>query len=116
MGTASRPQERATYMAPQLDKSWLLSEQRKLYKRSQEVPGYIFRQLWGLVTDPRNLRIAVARVAQNKGRRTSGADGITVRHILERGVETFVAEVRVELRSGAYRPSPVRRVNIPKPG
>jgi hypothetical protein len=45
------------YVAPQLDKSWLLSVQRKLYERSRTNPDYAFRKLWGLITDPRNLRI-----------------------------------------------------------
>jgi len=104
------------YVAPQLDKSWLLSVQRKLYELSRTNPDYVFEKLWGLITDPRNLRIAVARVAQNRGRRSAGVDGLTVRKALAKGVDGFVANARAELRSGAYRPSPVRRVRFPKPG
>ena len=36
MGTAPRPQRKATYVAPRPDGDWLLSEQRKLYTRSEE--------------------------------------------------------------------------------
>ena len=116
MSTASLPQGKAMYVAPQSDKDWLLSEQRKLYTRSMGDPGYVFRKLWGLITDLQCLRIGVARVAANKGRRTAGVDGITVRKILVDGVDAFVAQLRAELRSGTYRPKPVRRVLIPKPG
>jgi group II intron reverse transcriptase/maturase len=104
------------YVAPSSDKDWLLSEQRKLYARSYENPDYVFRKLWGLMTDLRNLRLAFGRVARNRGRRTAGVDGFTVRSVVAKGVDAFVDEVRKELRSGAFRPSPVRRVLIPKPG
>lgn len=104
------------YVANQLDKSWLRSEQRKLYARSWEEPGYVWRKLWGLVTDRRNLRLALARVASNRGARTAGVDGQTVRKVLRRGSDEVVEQLRAELRSGSYRPSPVRRVLIPKPG
>jgi RNA-directed DNA polymerase len=114
--TEAKTLERAMYVATQSDKDWLQSEQGKLYKRGQEDPSYVFRKLWGLITDPRNLRIAVARVASNRGRRTAGVDGVTVRTALRDGIDTFVANARAELRSGAYRPSPVRRVCIPKAG
>ena len=68
------------------------------------------------MTDPRNLRLAFGRVARNRGRRTAGVDGITVWRVAARGDDAFVDEVRKELRSGGFRPSPVRRVLIPKPG
>jgi RNA-directed DNA polymerase len=116
MSTESMPQGKATYVATQSDKDWLLSEQRKLYARSRNNPDYVFLKLWGLVTDPRNLRIAFARVARNRGRRTAGVDGLTVHHVLRQGVDTFVEELRLQLRVGSFRPEPVRRVLIPKPG
>jgi RNA-directed DNA polymerase len=117
MGTIFESLGKAMYVASKLDRSWLQSERRRLYERSLKDPDYVFRKLWGLITDPRNLRIAVARVACNKGRRTAGVDGVTVRKALSSiGIDAFVAQVRAELRSGTYRPEPVRRVLIPKPG
>lgn len=116
MSTAPKPQGKAMYVASSSDRSWLLSEQRKLYARSHEHPDYVFCKLWGLLSDPRNLRIAFARVAGNRGRRTAGVDGLTVRSVVAKGVDAFLDEVRKDLRSGAFRPSPVRRVLIPKPG
>jgi hypothetical protein len=46
MGATSKPQGKAMYVANPLDKSWLLSEQRKLHKRSLKTPDYIFCKLW----------------------------------------------------------------------
>jgi RNA-directed DNA polymerase len=104
------------YVAPRTERTWLQSEQRRLHTRSENQSGYIFCKLWGLITDPRNLRVALARVARNRGRRTAGVDGITVRMVFEEGVDAFIDDVRGELRSGTFHPSPVRRVLIPKPG
>src|SRR5688572_14100615 len=116
MRTASKPPGKATYVALQSDKDWIRNVQRKLYTRSKNDLDYVFDKLWGLVTDPRNLRIALARVARNKGHRTAGVDGVTVQRILREGGEEFLRRVRAELRSGSYRPEPVRRVLIPKLG
>jgi RNA-directed DNA polymerase len=116
MRTTSAPLREAMYVANQLDTSWLQVEQRRLYERSRNNPAYVFCKLWGFVTDPRNLRVAAARVASNKGTRTAGVDGFTVRGALGQGVEAFVHDLRSELRAGVYRPSPVRRVLIPKSG
>jgi RNA-directed DNA polymerase len=116
MSTDSKPLGEATYVATETDKAWLQNERRKLYARSRQYPDYNFRKLWGLVTDPRNLRTALQRVSRNRGRRTAGVDGITVRRVLREGTERFLDALRADLRSGAYRPSPVRRVFIPKPG
>src|SRR5438445_8975267 len=60
--------------------------------------------------------MAFDRVARNRGRRTGGVDGVTVRKIVAVGVEAFVTALRYELRTGTYRPSAVRRVMIPKAG
>jgi RNA-directed DNA polymerase len=117
VSTTSKSQGEAMYMASELDKSWLLNVQKKLYAQSYKVPTYIFCQLWGLVTDPRNLRMALARVTRNKGRRTSGVDGVTVWSVISsEGADAFLGRTREALRDGTYTPSPARRVLIPKKG
>jgi RNA-directed DNA polymerase len=116
MRTASKSPGKAMYVATTSDKEWLRSVQRKLYTRSKDNLDYVFAKLWGLVTDPRNLRVAFERVAGNKGRRTAGVDGETVHHVVQKGTEMFVAQVQAELRTKSYRPNPARRVLIPKTG
>ena len=116
MGAAAESLGQATYVATKDDRLWLLNVQRKLYTRSRENSIYVFEKLWGLVTDPRNLRIAFARVQRNRGARTGGVDRVTVRQVLKTGIEPFLAEIREDLRAGSFRPKPVRRVLIPKAG
>jgi RNA-directed DNA polymerase len=76
-----------------------------------------FGDLFNLVCHPDYLLRAFEHVARNKGARTGGIDGVTVRQIREGGqVEVFLAQVAASLKDGTYRPAPVRRVLIPKPG
>lgn len=104
------------YIATEDDRLWLQNVQRKLYARSMSDPTYRFEELWGLVTDPRNLRISFARVQRNRGARSAGVDRITVRKVVQQGAEVFLDAVRENLRNGQFHPSPVRRVLIPKAG
>lgn len=98
-------------------KAWLLDIQRKLYTWSRSHPDEPWRDMWNWVTHPQNLRLAWQRVASNRGARTSGVDRVTVKRIEQRvGIERFLSGLREQLRSGSYRPSPVRRVMIPKRG
>jgi RNA-directed DNA polymerase len=116
MRTAAKTAGKAMYVATGPDRDWLRSAQSKLYTRSSNEPDYVWCKLWGLVTDRRNLRLALVRVSQNKGARTAGVDGRTVRAVLKQGPEAFIEQLRAELRSGSFRPSPARRVLIPKAG
>ncbi len=59
-----------------------------------------------------NLNKAFKRVKSNKG--AAGVDGMTVDEMLLYLVE-HGKELREKIRSGKYRPKPVRRVEIPKP-
>jgi RNA-directed DNA polymerase len=106
----------AMYVVTKEDTLWLQNVQRALHTRSKEHPDYVFERLWGLVTDPRNLRIAFARVQRNRGARTAGIDRVTVRKVLQSGVTPFLDEIRKDLRGGTFRPESVRRVLIPKAG
>ena len=101
----------------QAEDAWVLGVQRKLYQQSKAHPDEAWRDLWGWLTDPRMIRHSWRRVASNKGKRSAGIDGITVKHIQQRiGEQCFLEGLRAELRSGAYRPSPSRRKLIPKAG
>lgn len=76
-----------------------------------------FGDLFNLVCHPTHLLVAFEHVAANKGARTAGVDGVTVRQIVADGqVGAFLANVAASLKDGTYRPAPVRRVMIPKPG
>ena len=60
-----------------------------------------------------NLRLAYKRVVQNGG--APGVDGVTVAQ-LQAYLKTHWLAVKAELLAGVYRPAPVKRVEIPKPG
>ncbi|MGD0232821.1 MAG: group II intron reverse transcriptase/maturase [Syntrophorhabdales bacterium] len=98
------------------DKAWLLGVQRTLYQWSRGNPEGAYRELWGWITDIRNLRCAWRTVASNKGKRTPGIDGVAVKHIHMQGVDAYLEGVRKELKDNSYVPSPARRVLIPKRG
>ncbi len=117
VGTHPKPEERSVDADQQADKAWLLGVQGKLYQWSRDNPVETYRKLWNWVTDPRNLRCAWRRVASNRGKRSAGIDGMTVAQIRRApGEAAFLDELREELRSGNYRPSPCRRRLIPKRG
>jgi RNA-directed DNA polymerase len=93
----------------------VLGTQIKLHRWAGEDQGRRFGDLFNLVCDPAFLLVAWRRVRGNRGARTAGVDGVTVRRIeQERGVDDFLAELRAELRARTYRPSRVRERMIPK--
>jgi RNA-directed DNA polymerase len=59
-----------------------------------------------------NLQAAWKRVKANKG--AAGVDGLDIEHTAQT-LRTQWPQIRQELLAGTYRPSPVRRVMIPKP-
>jgi group II intron reverse transcriptase/maturase len=96
---------------------WLLSVQQKLYQWSRQHPTEAIEDLWGWVTDLRNLESAWRRVSSNEGHKTPGIDGLTVSGIASTtGPDAYLRQLREELRAGTYRPTPVRRAFIPKRG
>jgi len=67
---------------------------------------------WEAVFERENMQTALKRVESNKG--AAGIDGMSVKGL--RGyLKVHWMEVREALESGKYQPSPVRRVEIPKP-
>lgn len=91
--------------------------QAKYHRWAKADRGLRFGDLFNLVSDPGYLQVAWEHVARNKGARTAGVDGVTVRQIQQRGeTGAFLSGIAASLKDGTYRPSPVRRVLIPKPG
>jgi len=68
--------------------------------------------VWEAVFERGNMQTALKRVESNKG--AAGVDGMEVQD-LSGYLKAHWLEVRAALESGTYRPSPVRRVEIPKP-
>src|SRR5712672_2501850 len=90
------------------------SLQRKLYRKAKAEPAFRFYVLYDKIYREDILRHAYGLARANAG--APGVDGVTFAQIEERGPETWLAGLREDLVSKTYRPDPVRRVMIPKPG
>lgn len=91
--------------------------QAKLHRWAGADAGRRFDDLFNFVCDPATLVVAFDRVATNRGARTAGSDGLTVARVeSEIGTPEFLDDLRTRLKSGQFRPQPVRERKIPKPG
>ena len=91
--------------------------QAKLHRWAVADPGRRFDDLFNIVHDPATLIVAWDRVATNRGAKTAGSDGWTVTRIeTDVGVAVFLDDLREQIKSGQFRPEPVRERKIPTPG
>jgi RNA-directed DNA polymerase len=88
--------------------------QRKLYCKAKAEPAFRFYLLYDKICREDILRHAYVLARANAG--APGVDGVTFEQIDASGVDAWLAGLREELVSKTYRPDPVRRVMIPKPG
>jgi len=88
--------------------------QRKLYRKAKDEPEYRFYLLYDKIYREDILAHAYELANANQG--APGVDGQTFAEIETRGREKWLKELGNELRSKRYKPQPVRRVMIPKPG
>jgi RNA-directed DNA polymerase len=85
---------------------------RSAHSEEAVIPG-LEVSLWERMLSPENLSRALRRVRANRG--APGVDGMTTEELVP-WLRVHWARVRADLDAGTYRPSPVRRVVIPKPG
>ena len=88
--------------------------QRVLYRSAKQEPGRRFHALFDKVARSDVLWRAWIQVCANQG--APGVDGVTIDDVVESGVVEFLDGLSSGLKAGSYRPKPLRRVHIPKPG
>jgi RNA-directed DNA polymerase len=107
----------APWPEPKVAKARVLEIQRKLHKWASDDQDRRFSDLHNLVWDPATLMMAWTRVRANRGSRSAGVDGQSAAYVEQvLGVQRFLTDLRQELRSGSYRPLPVKERKIPKRG
>jgi RNA-directed DNA polymerase len=88
--------------------------QRALYRKAKAAPGYRFYSLYGELLRRDVLETAMSAVAHNDG--AAGVDGqkCSAYTCNDTAWQQWRDALLEELRAKTYRPSPVRRVRIPK--
>jgi hypothetical protein len=88
--------------------------QRVLYRCAKQDRDRRFHALYDKVARSDIMRRAWGEVRANQG--APGVDGVSIEAIERSGVDEFLDGLASELRAGTYRPRPLQRVHIPKPG
>ncbi len=88
--------------------------QRKLYLKAKAEPEFRFYLLYDKIWREDILLHAYHLARSNAG--APGVDGQSFAMIEADGLEEWLSGLREDLRAKTYRPQPVRRVMIPKPG
>lgn len=88
--------------------------QRKLYRKAKAEPDYRFYTLYDKIFREDVIDQAYKQARANGG--APGVDGVTFKQIEKEGRAEWLADLRKDLIERTYRPSPVRRVMLPKPG
>ena len=83
-----------------------------LYKRSKN--GAVFNKLMEIIRSEENIKLAYRNIKRNGGSNTPGTDKQIISDIEKLPADQYVQLIQSKL--AWYKPKPVRRVEIPKPG
>ena len=84
----------------------------KLYDIAKAEPERRFHSLYDKIRRMDVLEHAWKSVMKNGG--SPGIDGITISELKKNGIEPLLTEIQSELKTRTYKPSPLKRVYIPK--
>src|SRR5215469_8594022 len=87
---------------------------RRIYRKAKTEPAWRFWGLYVHVGKLEVLREAYRLAKQNNG--APGIDGVTFEAIEAGGLQAWLQQLRAELLGHSYRPTRLRRVEIPKRG
>lgn len=79
---------------------------------AQSLKGINFKNLMQYVLLDENIKLAYRNLKKNKGSKTAGTDGKTIKHLADMSEEKLIQTVKNKLKW--YKPQSVRRVEIPK--
>ena len=87
---------------------------RVLYRCAKQESGRRFHALFDKVARSDVMWRAWREVRANHG--APGVDGVTIEQVERSGAGVFLEALAGQLQAGTYRPRPLRRAHIPKPG
>lgn len=83
----------------------------ELYEKSKQ--GTLFKHLYDTIVSRENILLAYRTIKNNKGSKTAGSDGRTIKDFQNWNEDKFVRFIQKRLEN--YQPMKVKRVLIPKP-
>jgi len=93
----------------------IIKTQRSFATKAMHQPAHRFDHLYRIICRQDWIEMAMRGVLANKGARTPGLDGMTKEDLSsEQAKQALTQEIEQKLRERSFRPSPVRRVHIPK--
>jgi len=84
----------------------------RLYQRSQNGAGFV--NLMEIIRSDENIKLAYRNIKRNRGSNTPGTDEQDISDIEKLPADRYVQLIQRKL--AWYKPKPVKRVEIPKPG